>query len=139
MPAKLERFDLFSAALAALHVLRIPIGKVYSCPLYRARETVRLANLPQPQLIEELAEGKAGMASTARRSQSRWLKRAVARVPQAGTDTLIVTHTPNIVGAFGQEAAGIQAGEMLVFEPQAGQGRLQGRVSIAQWRQVARH
>ncbi len=118
---------------AALHGLRIPIGKVYSSPLYRARESVRLADLPQPQIVDELAEGKKGMASTARRQQNLWLRRAVAELPQAGTDTLIVTHTPNIVGAFGQAAAAMQAGEMLVFEPQANQAHLLGTISIAQW------
>jgi phosphohistidine phosphatase SixA len=121
----------------ALRALHIPIGTVYSSPLYRARETVRLAGLPSPQVVAALAEGPRGMAGSARRSQNEWLQQAVGEAPMTGTDTLIVTHTPNITGAFGREAAGIQAGEMLVFQPRRGHGNFLGRISVGDWQSAA--
>jgi phosphohistidine phosphatase SixA len=125
----------FGAAVRALHV---PIGPVDSSPTYRARETVRLAGLGEPRLIEQLAESKRGMSGAAERSQIEWLRRAVRRHPPRHSNTLIVTHTPNIVGAFGGPAAGIQAGESLVFEPRrAGGARLLGRITVAEWQRLA--
>lgn len=126
----------FGAALRALH---IPIGPIYSSPTYRARETVRLAGIGKPKIVEQLAEGTHGMSGAAERTQTEWLHRAVSKSPPAASNTLIVTHTPNIVGAFGSSAAGIKAGESLVFEPDRAAGaRLLGRITVEDLQQLAR-
>lgn len=125
----------FGTALRALH---IPIGPIYSSPTYRARETVRLARLGEPQIIEQLAESQHGMSGTAERSQVEWLREAAARPPAPHTNALVVTHTPNIVGAFGDRARGVQAGESLVFEPRRGKGAsLLGRITVEEWQRLA--
>lgn len=125
----------FGAAVRALHV---PIGPIYSSPTYRARETVRLAGLGEPRIIEQLAESKRGMAGAAEHSQIEWLREAATRQPPAHSNTLIVTHTPNILGAFGDPATAIQAGESLVFEPRPGGGtRLIGRITLVEWQKLA--
>lgn len=124
---------------AALRALRIPIGPIYSSPTYRALETIRLAGLGMPQVVPQLAEGAAGMAGTADAAQIEWLRHAVAQPPPPGRNTLIVTHTPDIVGAFGRAVADIRAGEMLIFEPEPrGRARLLGRITIAEWQRLAR-
>ncbi|HEY2590966.1 MAG TPA: histidine phosphatase family protein [Steroidobacteraceae bacterium] len=120
-------------AMRALHVM---IGPIYSSPTYRARETVRLARLGEPQLIEQLSEGKRGMSGSAERSQTAWLRRAVAQAPPAGSNTLIVTHTPNIVSAFSNGTSGIRAGESLIFAPSQGETRLLGRITVDEWRKL---
>jgi hypothetical protein len=56
----------------ALRKLRIPIGRVFSSPTYRARETVRLAAFGQPQLIPELGDGGHGMQPDADGTRSEW-------------------------------------------------------------------
>jgi hypothetical protein len=63
----------------------------------------------------------------------------VTQPPPGGTDTLIVTHTPNIVGAFGPAAANIKAAEMIVFRP-AGRGapaEVVGRITVGRWQRLA--
>lgn len=123
---------------AAVRALRIPIGAIYSSPTYRARETVRLGGLGEPQAIEQLAESKRGMSAAAEHSQVDWLREAITRAPPAHSNVLIVTHAPNIVGAFGDRAKDVQAGESLVFEPRPGAGpRLLGRITIDEWRKLA--
>jgi len=123
----------------ALRALNVTIGPIYSSPTYRALETVRLAQLGTPRVVEQLAENARGMSGAAQRSEIDWLRRAVTRAPPAGSDALIVTHTPNIVGAFDDRAAGIEPGEMMVFEPVgSGQTRLLGRITVEEWRQLAR-
>ncbi|HXS27805.1 MAG TPA: histidine phosphatase family protein [Steroidobacteraceae bacterium] len=124
---------------AALRALRIRIGPIYSSPAYRARETVRLAGIGEPKIVEQLSESRHGMSGAAERPQTEWLHRAVSKSPPAGSNTLIVTHTPNIVGAFGNSAAGIKAGESLVFEPDRATGtRLLGRITVEDLQQLAR-
>jgi phosphohistidine phosphatase SixA len=123
----------------ALRKLAIPIGQIYSSPAYRAQETIRLAGLHAPQIAMQLAEGPNGMQGNAGMTQVRWLRVAMAKAPPNGTNTLIVTHMPNIAGAFGSAAAHMSAGEMIVFKPSAGTPgyRIVGRITIAQWQRLA--
>jgi len=54
--------------------------------------------------------------------------------PEPGTNTLIVTHKPNILDAFGKDWFEVKEGEASIFKPD-GNGRytLVGRVPIDQW------
>jgi phosphohistidine phosphatase SixA len=122
----------------AFRSLHIPIGTILSSPTYRAREAIRLAALGEPKIVAELDEGEQGMQADADARRSAWLRDAVAKSPPAGKNTLIVTHTPNLVGAFGQEAAGIAAGEALVFRPNGKTGlELVARIKIEEWPALA--
>jgi phosphohistidine phosphatase SixA len=123
----------------ALHALGIPIGRIYASPTYRAMQTVRLAGLGHARAVAQLDEGARGMRASADRARIRWLQAAVGQSPMVGTNTLIVTHTPNIVGAFGAGVANIAAGEMLVFGAGVDRAEMVGRITVAQWRQLAPH
>ena len=122
----------------AIRKLRIPIGEVLSSPTYRALEAVRLAAFGKPRTFPELAEGAQGMAQNADASRSAWLRMKVAEAPRAHTDTLIVTHTPNLTGAFDTEASGMAAGEALIFHPdgKGGTSRV-ARIKIEEWPKLA--
>lgn len=124
---------------AALRALHIPIGEVLASPTYRTIETVRLAGLGEPRTYPELGEGARGMmAANAGSARSVWLRARAALPPRSGTNTLIVTHAPNLQGAFGAHAAGIAAGEMLIFHPDGrGGADFLGRIRIEQWPRLA--
>lgn len=114
--------------------LGIPVGMVVSSPAFRARQTARLLGFPKPVAHRQLAESGKGMAAGVSRAKARWLRRQTAKRPRRGTDTLIVTHTPNLVAAFGKEAAGTHAGEALIFRPQRGRkSMLVARVRMGEW------
>lgn len=118
----------------AIQRLHIPVGEILSSPTYRALETLRLASLGKAQTVSELDEPAQGMQANADATRSAWLRRKVAERPRRGTDTLIVTHTPNIMSTFGQSAAGIAAGETLVFRPDGhGTADLVARIKIEEW------
>ena len=122
----------------ALQRLRIPIGEVLSSPTYRALETARLAGLGPAQPDAQL--GDAGHSMTADPSGSRgaWLRGRVARAPKAGTNTLIITHAPNIREAFPSEGADLADGEALIFRPDGrGGASLVARVKIQDWPRLA--
>lgn len=122
---------------AALRALRIPIGTVLSSPTYRARETLRLAGFPNPKTAVQLGDGGASMSPAAVAAWASWLKMTVAKRPRAGTDTLIVTHTPNIASAFPAAAKGMTDGEALVLHPGGRTAKVVAHVTIDTWPKLA--
>jgi hypothetical protein len=116
----------------ALRKLKIPIGEVYTSPTYRARETARLVELPNPNVVPELGDGGRSMQKITE-EQAEWLRRKAAQLPP-GVNTIIVTQFPNISLAFPQWAAGMGDGEALVIAPDGKGGTaLIGSIPIAEW------
>ena len=106
----------------AIRALAIPIGATLSSPTYRAMETVRLARLPTPQRVDELGD------------RGRSMQGVTDEESPAGTNTILVTHLPNITRAFPQYSTGVDDGDALVFGPDGkGGATLVGRVEIADW------
>jgi len=119
----------------ALRKLKIPIGEVFTSPTYRARETVRLLQLPAPQAIAELGDGGKSMQGVTE-AQSAWLRKKVSQLPTA-TNTLIVTHAPNMTRAFPQWTSGLADGEALIFGSDGkGGATLLGRIKIEEWPRI---
>ncbi|HET7757645.1 MAG TPA: histidine phosphatase family protein [Steroidobacteraceae bacterium] len=123
----------------ALGTLRIEFGMVLSSPAFRAVQSARLAAGTDPAPVEQLNEALPGSGrSRAAELRSEWLRHQVAVSPPAGTNSLIVTHLPNIVSAFGAQAAGVSEGETLVFRPDGnGAVSLVARVRIGEWPRLA--
>lgn len=116
----------------AVRRLGIPIGDVLSSPTYRTLETARLAGFPEPQVHAELGDRGRSMQGVTD-ADAAWLRtRAAEATP--GTNTLIVTHNPNIQGAFPEVMPAAADGESLVLRPD-GQGAtaLIGRIRIQEW------
>ena len=113
----------------SLRRLKIPIAEVESSPTYRALETARLAGFPEVVAHEEL--GNRDMRSSGD-AYAAWLRERVADAPQQG-NILLVTHSPNIVGAFPELNSGPEEGEALVFDPNGSHTTPVARVSIIEW------
>jgi phosphohistidine phosphatase SixA len=115
----------------ALRDLQIPIGEVFSSPTYRALETIRLAQLPNPQSYTELGDGGQSMQGVSD-AQGAWLRERAQRLPK-GTNTLIVTHMPNIARAF-PDWGTVADGEVVVIGPDGNGGaKPVGRIKIDDW------
>lgn len=116
----------------ALHKLKIPLGEVLSSPTYRALETVKYAKLGEAKTYRELGDGGKSMQGGTN-TQARWLQNRVMRFP-VGTNTIIVTHNPNLTAAFPALATGVADGEALVFGPDGrGGATLVARIKIGEW------
>lgn len=116
----------------ALRRLHIPVGEVFSSPTYRALETAKFAQLPTPKTAPELGEHGGNMAQSSE-AQVKWLRDQATHLP-SHTNTILITHYPNITAAFPQEATGIKDGEALVFRPDAKGGTtLVARIPIEDW------
>jgi phosphohistidine phosphatase SixA len=115
----------------ALRDLKIPIGDVFTSPTYRAMETVRLGQFGNPKPVVELGDAGQSMQPV-QEAQATWLKQKVTQPPK-GTNTLLITHMPNISRAF-PDVAGVADGEALVFQPDGKGGtQLVGRIKIEEW------
>jgi len=116
----------------ALRELKIPIGDVFTSPTYRALETVRLAQWPNPTPAVELGDNGQSMQGGTE-AQAVWLRQKVTQFP-AGANMLVITHLPNLTGAFPQLAAGMADGEALIFAPDGkGGAKVVARVKIDDW------
>ena len=116
----------------ALRDLKIPIGEVLASPTYRALETVRYAQLGNPRTYPELGDNGQSMQGGTE-AQAAWLRSRVTQFP-SGSNTILVTHLPNIAGAFPQSASGLDDGESLVFGPDGkGGATLVARIKIEAW------
>jgi phosphohistidine phosphatase SixA len=116
----------------AWRALKTPVGDVLSSPTYRALETVRYAQLGNAKTFPELGDnGQSMQGGTA--AQAAWLQKQVLQFPK-GTNTVILTHLPNLTGAFPQWATGMEDGEAMILGPDGkGGAALVARVKIEEW------
>ncbi len=118
----------------ALRRLRIPIGEILSSPTYRARETLELARLGPVRAMEQLGDQGHSMQADASGARGAWLHEQAATLPKRGTNTLIVTHFPNIREAFPAQSDGLADGEALILHPDGRGGTsVVARVPIEEW------
>ena len=117
----------------AIRKLKVPVGKVLVSPTYRARLTANLAGFRTAQPVAELGDNGQSMQG-ADPSQANWLRAQIIQPPAKNTNTIIITHLPNVVAAFGKEWADLADGEALVFHPD-GKGSViaVARIKIEDW------
>src|SRR5256886_10647306 len=106
----------------ALKQSGVPIGKVYSSRFQRAVETARLIGGKDPETTNDVTEGGQVVSPNENARRMQALRAMAARVPEPGTNTLIVTHKPNILDAFGKDWFDIREGEASVFKPDGNGG-----------------
>lgn len=116
----------------ALRTLRIPIGAVLTSPTYRAMETVKLARLDSPTMVNELGDGGQSMQGVSE-AQAAWLRTKVTEIPRSG-NTILVTHQPNLSRAFPAWGSTVSDGETVVIRPDSKGGvAIVGRIRIEDW------
>ena len=118
---------------SAIRDLEIPIGQILTSPTFRALETVRALGLGDARSIEELGDGGNNMQPDAEGKRSAWLRAKVTEPPAQSTNVLMVTHLPNLRGAFGDAAADMADGETLILRSDGGTVVVVGRVRIDEW------
>ncbi len=126
---------------ASFRKLGIPLGKVYTSKLYRAVETGKLVSGGEVTPSFDLTEGALGgmgLSPTEHDRRVAAFRKMAGTRPEAGKNTLIVTHKPNIIDAFGKDWFEVKEGEASVFKPDAsGKAVLVARVQAADWIKAA--
>ena len=112
----------------------VPIGKSISSRFYRAVETAQLIGGKDPEPTPDVSEGGLVVTPNENNRRAQALRTIAATPPAAGTNTLVVTHKPNILDAFGKDWFEIKEGEASIFKPDGkGAFTLIARVPIDQW------
>jgi len=61
----------------------------------------------------------------------------LATPPLPGTNTILITHKPNIVDALGKDWFDVKEGEASIFRPESGSYKLVARIQMEQWPTIA--
>jgi broad specificity phosphatase PhoE len=125
---------------AAIKRLSIPVGAVYTSRLNRAIETGRLLSDKDVKPVDALTDSSAGSSSGmanptgGNAKAGAALRELLNAAPQAGTNTLLVTHKTNITDAFGKDASDVQEGEAFVYKSNSsGPPTFVARIKAAAW------
>ena len=123
---------------AAYRKLGIPLGDVYTSKFNRAVETGTLVSGRDVVATLDLTEGGLVVTPIENDRRAEVLRKMAATRPAAGKNTLIVTHKPNILDAFGKDWFEVREGEASLFKPD-GFGKLipVARVQAADWIKAA--
>ena len=133
----------------ALRQVRAPVGKVFTSELNRAYQMAVLAGFTVIDKTADLTETSTSMGKPAdieagrvvssdeksRRADA--LRKMLAADPDEGTNTIIVTHKPNIVDALGEGWSDVKEGEAAIFRPHSGSYRLIARLQMDEWPRLA--
>jgi phosphohistidine phosphatase SixA len=123
----------------ALKDRHIRVGALYVSPTFRALQTARLAQLGKPQIAPELDEPAQGMQGTALAASAEWLRHKTTEIPATATNSVLITHFPNVIAAFKADATGAAAGETFVFRPDGKGGTaLVARIKPEDWAALPR-
>jgi plastocyanin/phosphohistidine phosphatase SixA len=118
----------------SFRILGIPLGKVYSSEFNRATETAKLVSGKSVTTTPDLTEGGLVVSPAENGRRAKALKAMASTMPDPGSNTLIVTHKPNILDAFGEDWFDSKEGEASVFKPDGSNGLvLVARIQPADW------
>jgi phosphohistidine phosphatase SixA len=128
---------LATAFGGAFSQIGVPIGKVYTSRFNRAYETAVLAGFKDIEKTADLTEGGLVVSPNENSRRAEAFRKMLGVVPQAGTNTILITHKPNIVDALGKDWFDVKEGEASIFRPENGSYKLVARVQMDEWSRIA--
>jgi phosphohistidine phosphatase SixA len=129
--------ELARAFGAAIRAANVPVGAVYTSEFNRAYETAVLAGFTNIKKTADLTEGGLIVSPDENARRAKALVAMLGQAPQPGTNTVIITHKPNVVDALGKDWFDVQEGEASIFMPMGAQFHLVARLQMADWPRIA--
>ena len=121
----------------AFRKARIPVGEVRTSNFHRAWETGSLA-FGKATKSSDFTEGGQVVTPNENNRRAAALRKAAGTMPASGTNTVIVTHKPNIIDAFGKDWFEVKEGEASIFKVDPdGKYHVVARVQADQWPKLA--
>jgi broad specificity phosphatase PhoE len=121
----------------ALRQAGVPIGKVYTSKFNRAYETAVIAGFKDIEKTVDLTEGGLIVSPNENSRRAEAFRKMLATAPASHTNTILITHQPNIVAALGKDWFDVKEGEASIFRPVDGSYKLVARVQMDQWPRIA--
>src|SRR5262245_13096542 len=121
----------------ALKQIGVPVGTVITSQFDRAYQTAKLAGLDQAQKSVDVTEGGLVVSPNENKRRTTALRKLASTLPMAGTNTVIITHKPNIIDAFGKDWFEVREGEATLFRPDGSEFQVVARLQMDEWQRVA--
>ena len=121
----------------ALRQVGAPVGKVYTSQFNRAYETATLAGFKDIAKTPDLTYTGPSKSPEVNSSRTEAFRKLLGAAPSPGTNTVLVTHAPNIIAALGPDWSEVKEGEASIFRPANGNYTLLARVQIDDWPRIA--
>ena len=121
----------------ALRQTGVPIGKVYTSKYNRAYETALIAGFPDIEKTADLTEGGLIVSPNENNRRAEAFRKMLTTAPKDHTNTIIITHQPNIIAALGKDWFDVKEGETSIFRPADGSYKLVARVQMDEWARIA--
>jgi broad specificity phosphatase PhoE len=120
----------------AIRQAGIPIGKVFTSKYNRAYETAVIAGFEEIEKTADITEGGLVVSPNENNRRVQAFRKLLGTAPRAGTNTILITHKPNIVDALGKDWFDVKEGEASVFHPENGSYTLIARVQMEEWPRI---
>ena len=121
----------------ALRLVRAPVGKVYTSRYNRAYETAVIAGFVDIEKTPDITEGGLVVSPNENSRRIDAFRKMLGTAPRPGTNTILITHKPNIVDALGKDWFDVKEGEASLFRPENGSFKLLARVQMDEWPSIA--
>jgi phosphohistidine phosphatase SixA len=121
----------------ALRQAGVPIGKVYTSKYNRAYETAVIAGFRDIEKTADLTEGGLIVSPNENSRRADAFRKMLAVAPKDHTNTILITHQPNILAALGKDWFDVKEGETSIFRPADGGYKLVARIQMDEWPRVA--
>jgi phosphohistidine phosphatase SixA len=121
----------------AFRQIGVPVGEVYTSQFNRAYETAVLAGFKDIVKSADITEGGLVVSPDENDRRTAAFRKLLAVAPKPGTDTVIITHKPNIIDALGKDWFDVKEGEASIFKPEGDSYKLVARVQMDEWPGIA--
>ena len=117
----------------AIRQAGVPVGQVYTSKYNRAYETAVIAGFKHIEKTADITEGGLVVSPNENNRRAKALREMLGTAPTPGTNTILITHKPNIVDALGKDWFDVKEGEASLFRPESGSYKLIARVQMEEW------
>ena len=110
-----------------------PVGNVYTSKYNRAYETAVVAGFTDIKKTPDITEGGLVVSPNENGRRAEAFRKMLGTAPPPATNTILITHKPNIIDALGKGWFDVKEGEASVFHPENGSYKLVARVQMDEW------
>src|SRR5499427_177837 len=121
----------------AIRQAGVPVGEVYTSKYNRAYETAVIAGFKHIEKTADITEGGLVVSPDENNRRAKAFRELLGTAPSPGTNTILITHKPNIIDALGEDWFDVKEGEASIFRPENGSYRFIARVQMEEWPHIA--
>jgi phosphohistidine phosphatase SixA len=121
----------------AIRQAGVPVGRVFTSRYNRAYETAVIAGFKDIEKTADITEGGLVVSPNENNRRIDAFHKLLSTAPMPGTNTILITHKPNIIDALGKDWFDVKEGEASLFRPENGGYKLVARLQMEEWPHVA--